>query len=71
MKNNLTLSRAQARALTRLIQSQLQAYDEATRNVEEDCWATAANPNVDAPFTANDLDLVEPLVALLQKIAPK
>lgn len=59
MNNNLTLTRAQAGALARLIQSQLDAYDEAAH--------VGRRRKPARPFTASDLDLLEPLVAFLGK----
>ena len=59
MKTTLTLTRAQVDALSRLIRFQLEAYDEAVcpesprREVE--------------PLNGGDLDLLEPLLALLEK----
>jgi len=60
--NNLTLSRAQAAALARLIQTQLDAYDEAASD----------RPIRRVPrqaFTAHDLNLIEPLLVALQEVA--
>jgi len=59
MKNNLTLTRAQATALARLIRTHLDAYDEAI---------CPGKPRKEAkPLCGRDLDLLEPLVALLEK----
>jgi len=59
MTNNLTLTRAQASALARLIRTHLDAYDEAT---------CSRKPRKEAkPFCGSDLDLLEPLVPLLEK----
>ena len=62
MKQHLTLSRAQAGALARLIQTQLEAYDEAAAPCAE-----RRKPL--EPFTGADLDLIEPLVDLLEKLS--
>ena len=63
MNNTLTLTRAQSGALARLIRSHLDAYDEATG---------AGKPRKPAkPFTGRDLDLLEPLVDLLEKCQAK
>lgn len=59
MKSNLTLTRAQASALARLIRTHLDAYDEA---------ACPGNPRKETePLNGGDLDLLEPLVALLEQ----
>jgi len=68
MKNNLTITRAQAGALARLIQSHLDAYDEAAP-LPKTCKAAAPHGKTSEPFNGGDLDLIEPLVVLLEKLA--
>lgn len=63
MKHQLTLSPAQAGALARLIRIQLQAYDEAAST------GAKAGRKPPEPFTGADLDLIEPLIGLLEKAA--
>ena len=54
----LTLTHPQAHALARLIRLQLDAYDEAVGS---------GNPRPEAePLNGSELDLLEPLVALLE-----
>lgn len=60
-RNHLALSRVQAAALMRLIQIQINAYEEAV------CGVKPRKPS--APFTASDLDRVELLLPLLEKLA--
>lgn len=68
MNNNLTITRAQAGALARLIHQQLTAYAEASgepgEGVEGSTWQGGLEP-----FTGADLDIIEPLVARLEKLA--
>jgi hypothetical protein len=64
MKYHLMLSRAQAGALARLIQAQIEAYDEA----DEPRRASCEPRKTLEPFTSADLDLIEPLLGLLQKL---
>ena len=63
MNNNLTLTRAQSGALARLIRSHLNAYEEAT--------GAGKSRKPAKPFTGRDLDLLEPLVVLLEKSQTK
>ena len=67
MKYHLMLSRAQAGALARLIQTQLDAYDEAVGGTAEPRQTPVARKTHE-PFTSGDLDLVEPLIGLLGKL---
>ena len=67
MKYYLSISRAQADALTRLIQAQLEAYDEAIGGTAGHRPNPTARENPE-PFTSGDLDLIEPLVGSLKKL---
>ena len=59
MKKSLALTRAQSAALARLLRMHLDSYDEALGPEQ---------PRVESePLNGNDLDLLEPLVALLEK----
>ena len=64
MTYHLILSRAQAGALSRLIQTQLEAYEEAAGHRQP---PSTRKPS--EPFTGADLDLIEPLVVLLEKLS--
>jgi len=66
MKKSLTLSAAQAGALLRLIQMQVEAYEEAV-HCEEDCAEPRDREKTAEPFTVSDLELLEPLLAKLRK----
>ncbi|MCX6967764.1 MAG: hypothetical protein NTZ46_08315 [Verrucomicrobia bacterium] len=57
MKSRLTLTEAQAAVLARLIRMQLDAYDEAVGG---------ENRKEIEPLNGSELDLLEPLVALLE-----
>ena len=63
MKNNLVLTPAQAAALARLLRTHLEAYEEAMH--------PCTPPRETEPLCGSDLDLLEPLVALLDKIQQK
>ena len=59
MKKNLTLTPAQAATLARLIRIHLNAYEEAV---------CPGNPRTEAePLNGLYLDLLEPLLAVLEK----
>ena len=60
-QNHLPISRIQAAALMRLIQTQINAYEEAV------CGGKPRKPS--EPFTASDLDRLELLLPLLEKLA--
>ena len=62
MKNTLTLTRPQADALARLLRIHLEAYDEAV------CPAESRRET--EPLTGSDLDLLEPLLPLLEVVRP-
>ena len=68
MKYHLMLSRAQVGALARLIQAQIEAYDEAVGGTDDPCRAPCEPRKTLEPFTSADLDLIEPLLGLLQKL---
>ena len=58
MHKTLRLSRPQAAALARLIRHQLDAFAEADTRIPRSATAK--------PFTASDLELIEPLLARLK-----
>ena len=60
MKTHLSLSPAQADALARLIQMQLDAYEETVPGGD-------GHREQPAPFTVGDLELIEPLIVRLRK----
>jgi hypothetical protein len=63
MKYYLEITSAQASALARLINLQIEAYQEASGSP-----VRRKSPRK-RPFTGADLDSIEPLVGLLQKLS--